>query len=46
MHEWKSAIEKRKSFSALLTNLSNESECFSQELLLVKLHANVFGIAA
>ena len=44
--KWKSAVDKRKPFSALLTDLSKAFRFRSQELLLVKLHAYGFSIAA
>ena len=42
----KSAVDKGKSFGALLTDLSKAFECLSHELLLAKLHACGFSIAA
>ena len=42
----KSAFDKGKSFGALLINLSQAFDCLSHELLLAKLHAYGFSIAA
>ena len=41
----KSAVDKRKPFSALLTDLSKAFEFRSQELMLVKFHTYGFSIA-
>ena len=41
----KSAVDKEKSFGALLTDLFKAFDCLSHELLLVKLHAYGFSIA-
>ena len=46
LEKWKSAIDKGKSFGALLTDLSKAFECLSHELLLAKRHAYGFSIAA
>ena len=46
LEKWKSAVDKGKSFGALLTDLSKASDCLSHELLLAKLHAYGFSIAA
>ena len=46
LEKWKSAVDKRKSFGALLTDLSKAYDCLSRELLLAKLHAYGFSIAA
>ena len=43
--KWKSAVDKGKSFGALLTDLSKAFDCLSYELLLAKLHAFGFSIA-
>ena len=41
-----SAVDKGKSFSVLLTDLSKPFDCLSHKFLLVKLHAYGFSIAA
>ena len=46
LEKLKSAADKGKSFGALLTNLSKAFDCLSHELLLAKLHAYGFSIAA
>ena len=46
LEKWKSAVDKGKSFGALLTDLSIAFDCLSHELLLAKLHAYGFSIVA
>ena len=42
----KSAVDKRKVFGALLTDLSKVSDCLSHELKIAKLNADGFSLAA
>ena len=44
--KWRSAVDNKKTFRALLTDLSNTFDCLSHELLLAKLHAYGFSIPA
>ena len=44
--KWKSAIDNRKMFGALLTDLSRAFDCLSHDLLIAKLNAHVFCRAA
>ena len=46
IEKWKSATDKRKSFGALLTDLSKAFDCLPCELLIAKLHAYGFSLAA
>ena len=46
LETWKSAVDKGKSFAALLTDLSKAFDCLSHKLLFAKLHAYGFSIAA
>ena len=46
LEKLKSAVDKRKSFGALLKDLSKTFDCLSHELLLAKLHAYGFNVAA
>ena len=46
LEKWKSAIDNRKMFGALLTDLSRAFDCLSHDLLIAKLNAYRFCIAA
>ena len=46
IEKWKSATDKGKSFGALLTDLSIVFDCLRHELLITKLHAYGFSLAA
>ena len=46
LEHWKSAVNKRKVFGALLTDLSKAFECLSHELIIAKLNAYGFSLAA
>ena len=46
LEKWKSAIDNRKMFSDLLTDLSKAFDCLSHGLLIAKLNAYEFSIAA
>ena len=39
LEKWKSAIDNRTAFGALLTGLWNASDCLSHDLLIAKLNA-------
>ena len=46
LEKWKSAIDNRKIFDALLTHLSKAFGCFSHDLLIAKLNSLGFSTAA
>ena len=45
LEKWKSAVNKGKSFSALLTDSSKAFDCLSHNLLLPKLHSYGFSLS-
>ena len=44
IEKWKSAVDNKKTFVALVTDLSKAFDCLSHELLLANLHAYGFSI--
>ena len=46
LEKWKSTVDNRKMFGALLTDLSKVFDCLSHELLIARLNAYGFSIAA
>ena len=44
LEKWRSAVDNKKTFGVLLTDLSKAFDCLSHELLLAKLHAYGFSI--
>ena len=46
LEHWKSEIDKRQVFGALLTDLSKASDCLSHEPIIAKLNACGFSLSA
>ena len=46
LEKWKSAVDNKKVFGALLTDLSKTFDCLSHDLLIAKLNAYGFSMAA
>ena len=46
LEKWKSAVDNKKTFGALLTDLSKAFDCLSHDLLLAKLNAYGFNLPA
>ena len=46
LEKWKSAVDNKKTFGALLTDLSKAFDCFSHDLLLAKLNVYGFNLPA
>ena len=46
MDRWKSAVDDKKVFGALLTDLSKAFDCLSHELIIVKLNPYSFSLTA
>ena len=46
VERWNGAVDDKRVFGALLTELSKPFDCFSHELIIVKLNAYGFSLPA
>ena len=46
LKHWKSVVDKKQVFGALLTDLSKAFDCLSHELIIAKLNAYGFSLSA